>query len=106
MSTDRAIVIIAVIIVGAALGTWRVRRALSSEALFTATQRRTGLAPDAHDVGPDALRLLQDLDAHLDAYFAGMSHLFEELGPPPADEAGLERLRAAVRDEQRQEGGP
>ncbi|MGW3144887.1 hypothetical protein ACWDG1_09435 [Streptomyces sp. NPDC001177] len=66
---------------------------------------RAGL--DEHDVGPDALRLLGDLDDHLDQYFARLSHLFEELGPPPACDpawdAGLERLWDAVRDEQQKE---
>ena len=56
-----------------------------------------------HDVGPDSLRLLQDLDAHLDAYFAQLSHLFEELGPPPSQDpmaAGLDRLRDAIHNDQ------
>jgi hypothetical protein len=47
-----------------------------------------------HDVGPDALRLLEDLDCHLDAYL--LDH--------PDVAAGFDLLRAAVRDEQ-QEGG-
>lgn len=52
-----------------------------------------------HDVGPDALLLLQDLDAHLDAHAAQLAGLYERLGPPdPAWAAGLERLWDAVRD--------
>lgn len=47
-----------------------------------------------HDVGPDALRLLEELDGHLDAFAAD----------DPEVQAGLARLRAAVRDEQ-QNGG-
>lgn len=50
--------------------------------------------------GPDSLRLLQDLDAHLDPYFDRLAHLFEELGPPPAKCGGPDRLLRAVRDEQ------
>lgn len=45
---------------------------------------------DEHDVGPDALRLLEDLDAHLDEYLAA----------DPELTAGFDRLREAIRDEQ------
>lgn len=45
---------------------------------------------DEHDVGPDALRLLKDLDTHLDEYVAADTELA----------AGFDRLRRAVRDEQ------
>ncbi len=52
-----------------------------------------------HNVGPDSLRLLEDLDSHLDAHAARLAGLYERLGPPdPAWDAGLERLRDAVRD--------
>lgn len=30
-----------------------------------------------HDVGPDSLRLLQDLDAHLDAYAATVADYYD-----------------------------
>jgi hypothetical protein len=69
-------------------------------------QAAAALGADQHDVGPDALRLMEDLDEHLDAHFARLSPLFEQLGPPPADkgwEAGQQRLRDAVGDEQRGE---
>lgn len=43
-----------------------------------------------HDVGPDALKLLEDLDAYLERSAtddpeieAGLARLFNELGPPP-----------------------
>lgn len=46
---------------------------------------------EQHDVGPDALQLLDDLDAHLDQFAiddpevkAGLSRLLEALGTPPA----------------------
>ncbi|MGW4759570.1 hypothetical protein [Streptomyces chartreusis] len=58
-------------------------------------------ARDSYE-GPDSLRLMQELDAHLEAYFARLAHLFEELGPPPGRDpmdAGRERLLDAVRDE-------
>lgn len=41
-----------------------------------------------HDVGPDALRLLQELDVHLDEYVAA----------DPELAAGFDRLRDAIRD--------
>ncbi|NUP42357.1 MAG: hypothetical protein HOY76_36330 [Streptomyces sp.] len=50
-----------------------------------------------HDVGPDPLKLLEDLDAHLDGFAledpeieAGLARLFKELGPPPAHDQGGE----------------
>lgn len=55
-----------------------------------------------HDVGPDSLRLLQDLDAHLDAHAAQLAGLYERLGPPASTwDAGCERLWDAIRDEQK-----
>lgn len=57
---------------------------------------------DGHDVGPDALRLMQEMDRILDAHMARLEGLFEELGPPPTDpawDAGRERLWDAIRDE-------
>lgn len=55
-----------------------------------------------HDVGPDSLRLLQDLDAHLDAHAAQLAGLYERLGPPgPEWDAGCERLWDAIRDVQK-----
>lgn len=63
---------------------WQVRRALNeplerdrivAEARLRAEQLfGTGPEPD-HDVGPDALRLLEDLDAHLDRQFAPLAGL-------------------------------
>jgi hypothetical protein len=60
---------------------------------FTARWRRRRRA-DGHDVGPDTLLLLEDLDAHLD----------EHVATDPYLAAGFARLRAAVRDEQEREG--
>lgn len=45
-------------------------------------------AADTVDVGPDALRLLEDLDAHLDEYVAA----------DPELAAGFGRLRDAIRE--------
>ncbi len=110
MNTDRLIVVIAVCAVGALFCIVQVCRALREplerDRIVAAARARAEqrTAASGHDVGPDALRLLEDLDAHLDAYFARVAHLFLELGPPPVDPAGLDRLRAAVRDEQ-QKGG-
>jgi hypothetical protein len=106
MSTDKVIVIIAVAIVGALVCALQVRRALRDRlerdeivaAAWYRTERLIGTTPVADDEwvydGPDSLRLLADLDAHLDNYVA--EH--------PDVAAGFERLRRAVRDEQ-QRGG-
>ncbi|MFR0351823.1 hypothetical protein [Streptomyces sediminimaris] len=62
-----------------------------------AARKRVGLTgpglDDEHDVGPDALCLLEDLDDHLDAFVAndpevkaGLARLFEALGPPPGSD--------------------
>lgn len=64
---------------------------------------------DARDSyqGPDSLRLMQDLDEHLEAYYARLAHLFEELGPPPGQDpmaAGRKRLEDAIREDQKREG--
>jgi hypothetical protein len=48
---------------------------------------------DEHEAGPDALRLLEELDLHLDAY------LLEN----PEVREGFDRLRDAVGDEQQGE---
>jgi hypothetical protein len=109
MSTDKVVIIIAVSLVGALVCAWQVRRALREplerDLIVAAARRRAVLLNEVkHDVGPDALRLLEDLDAHLDDYYARLSHLFEGLGPPPSHVTGLRRLRQAVRDEQ-QKGG-
>lgn len=97
MSTDRAIVIIAVCIVGAALGTWRVRRALRQPL------ERDRLAADAHryaeplfDTGPDP-----DAEPGFDVVLQDECELIWSLS---VDQAGIDRLRAAIRGEQ-QEGG-
>lgn len=84
MSTSQALVITVVSVVGALVC---ARQAI-----------RAWRADDRYDVGPDALRLFEDLDAHLDAHFARLAPLFEELGPPPADPAGYDRLRNAIHE--------
>ncbi|KOG21769.1 hypothetical protein [Streptomyces viridochromogenes] len=62
---------------------------------------------EQHDVGPDALRLLQELDAHLDAYAAAVHGLYEQphISPDPVLAAGRERLWDAVRDNQNHHQG-
>jgi len=65
------------------------RRRPPQEQVVAEARARTGLT-DGHDVGPDALRLLQHLDAHLDAHVAA----------DPELAAGFDRLRQAIREEQ------
>lgn len=90
MSADKVSVIIAVIIVGAVVCAWQVRRALREplkrDLIVAATQGRMPLLNVVqHDVGPDALRLLEDLDDHLDRQYVALSGLYERLGPPDLD---------------------
>lgn len=81
MSTGLAVAIVwAVLAVVVPLAYCRIRRVMNAE---LERNRRRQIARNVHDVGPDALRLLQDLDDHLDRYFAELSPLFEQLGPPP-----------------------
>jgi hypothetical protein len=108
MSTDKVIVIIAVSIVGALFCAWQVRRALREplkrDLIVAAARNRMPLLTGVqHDVGPDALRLLEELDDHLNEQLAALAGLYERVGPPEVD-AGCDRLRPAVRDEQ-QKGG-
>lgn len=108
MSADKVIVIIAFAILGALACAWQVRRALREplkrELIVAAARGRLPrLTVPQHDVGPDALRLLEDLDVHLDKQFATLSGFYERLGPPDL-EAGRERLLQAIHDEP-QEGG-
>lgn len=62
---------------------------------------RDRLIREAHDVGPDNLRLLEELDAHLDAYMAQLAGLYERphIALDPVYAAGLERLRDATCDQ-------
>lgn len=64
---------------------WRVGRVL----------RRSLHRDRTADVGPDSLRLLQELDAHLDDYVAA----------DPELAAGFDRLRDALREHRQQEDG-
>lgn len=97
MAEDVINIAIVAFLAVAALVLFRLCRTRLSEADRVATQACTAATgKDGHDVGPDALLLLQDLDAH----FAKLAGLFEELGPPPTTAEGLAQLRQAVRDEQ------
>jgi hypothetical protein len=52
----------------------------------------------------DTLRLLQDLDAHLDAYAASLTGLYEQ-ALVPEWEAGRQRLHDAINNDTDTEGG-
>lgn len=57
--------------------------------------------------GPDSLRLLEDLEAHIDAYGMAIEGLYEQphTAPDPVLAAGTGRLWDAVRDTQNQTKG-
>jgi len=101
----------ALVILAFAVAIWRasrtrrVRRADGERARVIAVgDIRGSFAPVVHDVGPDNLRLLEDLDAHLDQHFARVAALYERVGPPGPDLAGLDRLRQAVHGDQNTKG--
>jgi hypothetical protein len=89
MSTLTAFLIVAVVLVSSLAGTcWYIRRAAvrGETARDLAAREAT-----VHDVGPDPLRLLKDLDLHLNLYLVDHPDVAE----------GFARLRDAIRDEQK-----
>lgn len=62
----------------------------------------------AHDSyqGPDSLRLLEDLEAHMDAYGTQVAGLYEKpaASPDPVLAAGCDRLRDAIHNDQTKRG--
>lgn len=77
MSTPLAVFFWAVWVIGTLFCAWKALTAI-------ADRRRE----QRHDIGPDALLLLQELDAHLDEYLLAN----------PDIAAGFNRLRDAIRD--------
>lgn len=83
MSTLSAILIIAAVLAfSLAGGYWQIQRAQQTcedeQARVIAEGRISGsFAPDTHDVGPDNLRLIQDLDAHMKAYGAAVADYYD-----------------------------
>jgi len=81
---------------------WLIYRDIAAEDVVNAA-----LADNSHDVGPDALQLLEDADLHLNQYAAADTDLWAAFAPgapipdltahPDAD-AGFDRLRQALRD--------
>jgi hypothetical protein len=81
-----------IIAVLAAVGlVWQHRR---DHAKPDPRSRRITEASTRHDVGPDALRLLEDLDAHLDEYLLAN----------PEVAAGFDQLRDAINEHRKEDG--
>lgn len=103
MSTDTAIQL-TYVVGGLAAGLtllWVFTRRQPSEAeRVVAARARVGLPTVDSYQGPDSLRLMQDLDTHLDGYAAAIAGLYEQphVAPDPVLAAGRERLWDAVRD--------
>lgn len=72
---------------------WRRGESDCDRIIREARQRGRLLRGVQHDVGPDALRLLEELDAHLD----------EHVLANPELAAGFDRLRDAIRDHRKEE---
>lgn len=108
LSSGEAGLIVFAVVSSSLAGTYfalaRARRRPSERARIIAAARRNQDVDLDRDVGPDSLRLLQDLDAHLDEYAATLTGLYEPAAAP-APHAGLAELRQAIRDEQQKETG-
>lgn len=107
MSTTTAALIVAAFLAVSLGGTylvlrWAVRPESERDRIIRESCTPTRREPDWIYTGPDALKLLVDLDAHLDGYFAPMAHLFEPPEPDAELVAGCDRLRDAI-DEHRKE---
>lgn len=88
MSTLAAALIVAgVVAVGVPAVWWQVRAARREESQKDRIVREATV----HDMGPDSLRLLKDLDLHLNLYLVDHRDIAE----------GLARLDQAVRDHQK-----
>jgi hypothetical protein len=88
MSGLTAFLIVAVLLAASLAGTyWYIRRAMVRGEM---NRDRIARENTVHDVGPDSLRLLRDLDLHLNLYLVDHPDVAE----------GFARLRQAVRDEQ------
>jgi hypothetical protein len=80
VSTSQALTVTVAATLGALACAWQAIRAWRAD--------------DRYDVGPDALRLFEDLDAHLDEHVAANPELA----------AGFDRLRTAIHEHREQEG--
>jgi len=71
--------------------------------VWRATRPRPARRVAEHDVGPDALRLLEDLEDHMTAYEASVRSLYDRPRTPhdPVIAAGCDRLRQAIRDHEK-----
>jgi hypothetical protein len=80
---------------------WLLTRRPSEAERAAAARARIGMPPVDSYEGPDSLRLMQELDAHLDSYMAHLAGLYERphIGLDPVHAAGLDRLRDAIRDQ-------
>lgn len=86
-SLEMFFIVCAVLAAGLPVCLWQIHRAWRAE------QAKNS---DPYEVGPDALRLLAELDAHLNEYVAADAELA----------AGFDRLRQAIRDEQQKGDQP
>lgn len=77
LSTEQALTVVAVVTFASLAVAWARLR------IWQANETITAALDDGwvYD-GPDSLRLLEDLDEHLDSHFARLAPLFEEVGPP------------------------
>lgn len=105
-TTAAAVTVIAFFVFSVTAAYLLIRRAMRHEARHHQFLREQ--ADTAREVDElELLYSLPDYDRASAAIDEGLSHLFEQLGPPPACDpawaAGMERLWNAIRDEQHKE---
>ena len=87
MSGLTAFLIVAVLLISSLAGTcWYIRRATVRGEM---NRDRIAFENTVHDVGPDSLRLLRDLDLHLNLYVVDHPDVAE----------GFARLHRAIEDQ-------
>jgi hypothetical protein len=82
------LIIVAVLAFSGTAAYYQIRRAHNlcedERARALETGRISGnFAPAVHDVGPDSLRLIEDLDAHMKAYGEQVADLYDTKGSRP-----------------------
>ncbi len=101
MSGTSLLVIVVLVMVVAPVVRVLVRRAREAHAAVDRILDES-CPPSVVEPGPDPLRLLAGLDAHLNAYAATVADLYEPAAAPTVlHHPGLDQLRQAVRDEQK-----
>jgi hypothetical protein len=86
-TTGAAVAVVVFLVVALPAAHWVMCRlrlaACTRDRLIAEACERAGLPPVDSYEGPDSLRLLEDLEAHMKAYDATIADFYEPVGPPP-----------------------